>query len=108
MEAERPDRTRDWDELVAVDPVTAAAAAAAVQDVDQAVPGLDRDRELASRGHDLGPPKLVTAHREDGDRVAARVHREQQAIRGVEGQRTLRRERIGGAPTVLPPRPPVA
>src|SRR6185312_1865418 len=70
------------------------AALLGVQHVDEAVALGERDREGASRGDRLAQEQTVAEDREDRDRAAARVDRQQQPLLAIEQQRALRGEVI--------------
>jgi len=74
----------------AEDPVALdGAAVQRVEHVDQVTVDGYADRERAARAQHLAERQLVAARGEDRDRVAARVHGEEQGVPRVVGQRAL-------------------
>jgi hypothetical protein len=70
------------------------AVVAGVQHVDEVVGDGDARREVAARRVDVREVEAVSADAEDGNRIAPRVHGEEQAVTVVVDERALGREPV--------------
>jgi hypothetical protein len=98
-QAQRPRRARDRRDAVPADAESLNdPRAARVEHVGQVAVHADAGGELPAGRLDVDEPQAVAVRAEGRDRVAAGVHRDQQTVPAVVGQRPLRREPVGLRP----------